>query len=506
MEFTREKPANGSDRSEKVVGASGREGGRLYFDITCLLIFAPHHRRLSGVQRVEIELIRETVNSRGASACRLIGLHPDSGVATAYASDFFAGDYVYDRAAFCDHFGLSLRGVEAAVEPGRGKARRRRFRHRLKSALKRIRSALASAIAARFAVARGAARAAAAPGEPQPSSSSSPAEAAARLVAGDVILASGATWNLPRHAEFLAQCARDGVRVVQFVHDLIPLVAPEHVDGDLSRDFSQWLEAAARTASDFIANSRSTQADLLRFLTLAKLAPKPCSVLPLAHEFRARDDAGPPSPAIHFINDKYRSADWGARRVFNAARLPFVLCVGTVETRKNVWMLARVWIALAGELTDAPRLIFAGAKGWSADDLDELMRATGNAGGMIRFVESPSDAELAFLYANCLFSVFVSYYEGWGLPIGESLWFGKPALASAAGAMPEVGQDMVDYADPHSFADIKDKALRLISDDAYRDSRAAAIKHESLRRWRDVADDLWSILAHAPTPARRGPA
>ena len=501
MEFTREKPANGSDRSEKVVGAGAREGGRLYFDITCLLIFAPHHRSLSGVQRVEIELIRETVNSRGASACRLIGLHPGSGVVTAYGSEFFDGDYVYDQAAFCDHFGLSLRGVEAAVEPGRGKARKRKFRRRLKSALRRIRSALASAIVAGFAVKRGAA-----PGEPQPSSSSSPPEAAARLVAGDVILASGATWNLPRHAEFLAQCAQEGVRVVQFVHDLIPLVAPEHVDGDLSRDFSQWLETAAKTASEFVANSHATRTDLLRFLTLAKLEPKPCSVLPLAHEFRARDDAGSQNPPIHFINDKYRSDDWRARRVFNAARLPFVLCVGTVETRKNVWMLARVWIALAGELTDPPRLIFAGAKGWRADDLDDLMRATGNAGGMIRFVESPSDAELAFLYANCLFSVFVSYYEGWGLPIGESLWFGKPALASNAGAMPEVGQDMVDYADPYSFADIKDKALRLISDDAYRDSRAAAIKRESLRRWRDVADDLWSILAHAPTPARRGPA
>jgi glycosyltransferase involved in cell wall biosynthesis len=493
MELTREKPANGSQRSELGAGASARAGGRLYFDITCLLIFAPYHRSLSGVQRVEIELIRETVNSRGASACCLIGLDPGGGGATAYSSDFFAGDYVYDQAAFCDHFALTLRAVEAAAASGRGKARKRKVGRRLKSALKRIRSALTSAIAARPAAALNAPR----------RSSSSPAEAAPRLVAGDVLLASGATWNLPRHAEFLAQCAQDGVRVVQFVHDLIPLVAPEHVDGDLSRDFSQWLETAAKTASDFVANSHATRTDLLRFLTLAKLAPKPCAVLPLAHEFRARD-AGPPNPPIHFINDKYRSDDWRARRVFNAARLPYVLCVGTVETRKNVWMLAKVWIALAGELTDAPRLIFAGAKGWGADDLDDLMRATGNAGGMIRFVEGPSDAELAFLYANCLFSVFVSYYEGWGLPIGESLWFGKPVLASGAGAMPEVGHDMVDYADPHSFEDIKDKALKLITDDAYRASRAAAIRRESLRRWRDVADDLWSILATAPTPARGG--
>jgi len=54
-------------------------------------------------------------------------------------------------------------------------------------------------------------------------------------------------------------------------------------------------------------------------------------------------------------------------------------------------------------------------------------------------VENPSDEELAYLYKNSLFTVFPSYYEGWGLPIGESLWFGKPVVASNTSSMREVG-------------------------------------------------------------------
>jgi glycosyltransferase involved in cell wall biosynthesis len=97
--------------------------------------------------------------------------------------------------------------------------------------------------------------------------------------------------------------------------------------------------------------------------------------------------------------------------------------------------------------------------------------------------------------------VCVSYYEGWGLPIGESLWFGKPVLASNTSAMPEVGGDLVDYADPNSFDEIREKALRLIVDAPYRARRAEEIGNAKLRRWDEVADDLWPILVGVEQPS-----
>jgi hypothetical protein len=59
-----------------------------------------------------------------------------------------------------------------------------------------------------------------------------------------------------------------------------------------------------------------------------------------------------------------------------------------------------------------------------------------------------NDAELDFLYKNVYFTVYPSLYEGWGLPIDESLRHGKFCLASNTSSMPEVGGDLLEYLDP----------------------------------------------------------
>jgi glycosyltransferase involved in cell wall biosynthesis len=59
-----------------------------------------------------------------------------------------------------------------------------------------------------------------------------------------------------------------------------------------------------------------------------------------------------------------------------------------------------------------------------------------------------SDGDLALLYKRCLFTVFPSLYEGWGLAVAESLAAGKFCLASNVASIPEVGSDLIEYLDP----------------------------------------------------------
>ncbi len=63
-----------------------------------------------------------------------------------------------------------------------------------------------------------------------------------------------------------------------------------------------------------------------------------------------------------------------------------------------------------------------------------------------------------------MFSVFPSFEEGWGLPVGESLIFGRPCLASNASSVPEVGGEFVDYIDPFNTNDGYEKISRFIED------------------------------------------
>jgi glycosyltransferase involved in cell wall biosynthesis len=166
-----------------------------------------------------------------------------------------------------------------------------------------------------------------------------------------------------------------------------------------------------------------------------------------------------------------------------------------MEVRKNLWQLATVWDRLRMQSgRKLPKIVFAGRRGWLNDDFDALMTATGQLGGWAEIVVEPDDAALSYLYRYCLFTVTVSFYEGWGLPIGESLAYGKTAVVSNTSSMPEVGGDMVEYCDPHSLDDIEAACLKLIDDPGHRQALEARIRSARLRSWDDVAADIFAAI------------
>jgi glycosyltransferase involved in cell wall biosynthesis len=177
---------------------------------------------------------------------------------------------------------------------------------------------------------------------------------------------------------------------------------------------------------------------------------------------------------------------------------PYVLCVGTIESRKNVWRLATAWDRLSRmEGISLPKLVFAGRPGYMKHDLDALLAATGRIRGWVDIIETPSDAELIHLYRNCLFLAMPSLYEGWGLPVGEALSYGKTAVVSNTSSLPEVGGDLVEYCDPTSIDSIAAACLRLVTDPAHRESLEARIALTRLRSWDDVAADLVKAITQS---------
>ena len=109
-------------------------------------------------------------------------------------------------------------------------------------------------------------------------------------------------------------------------------------------------------------------------------------------------------------------------------------------------------------------------------------------------LDGPADHELAHLYRSCLFTATVSLYEGWGLPIGEGLSYGKTGVVSKAASMPEVGGDMVAYCDPASMQSIEAAVRRLLDPD-HRKALEARIAETDLRGWEDVGRDVLAALS-----------
>ncbi len=296
------------------------------------------------------------------------------------------------------------------------------------------------------------------------------------LSAGDTLFIGGQFWMSKTIVKLCQRAAAGGANLIVLFHDLIPLTHPQFT----GHDFAEQYRRVLRLPAHFIATTSFGANELGAARKHLGAAPAPVSVVPLAHEF-----PGAPRKETRLRPPK---------ELAELADAPFVLCVGTVEVRKNHLLLLSVWEELEAELgARLPKLVIAGRRGWKAEaalrKLDALPRC-----GRIVFVEAPSDAALRWLYSASLFTILPSLFEGWGLPVGESLWFGKACAASNTSSIPTVGGDLCVYFDPRDPAAIKAAVRRLLDSDVRR-SLEAKIGAAKLRTWAEVAADIGRIVA-----------
>lgn len=141
-----------------------------------------------------------------------------------------------------------------------------------------------------------------------------------------------------------------------------------------------------------------------------------------------------------------------------------------------------------------PRLVFAGRPGSLAEPFFDWMHGTGFLDGYVSILHEPSDSDLDYLYRHCQFFAMPSLFEGWGLPVGEGLAYGKTGLVADGSSLPEVGGDLVRYCDPLSVTSIAEAAEELIRSPEKRLALEKRIRATPLRSWADVATDFAAAL------------
>jgi glycosyltransferase involved in cell wall biosynthesis len=300
---------------------------------------------------------------------------------------------------------------------------------------------------------------------------------------GDIFLMLGAFWVIEDVTERIISLKRRGVVFGTLVYDIIPITHPEFCERSLTDSFTAYFHSVLGISDFVLAISTHSAEAVAQFMASQGLPVPPIRTLPLAHiTWEAAAAVADPKPAL--------------KRLLRAGGLPgdrpFVPYISTVEIRKNHIYLFRIWKRLLETCGDqTPYLVFVGRPGWRVRDLMDQLDSTGNLGGAIVFLDGLSDSDLSLIYQNALFTVFPSFVEGWGLPIGESLCFGRPCLASNTSSIPEVGGEFVDYFDPFNVNDGYEKIRRFIVDPSAREERARHIKSNfAPRRWSEVAANL----------------
>lgn len=224
-------------------------------------------------------------------------------------------------------------------------------------------------------------------------------------------------------------------------HDLSTLVLPYfHIKGNVDHHMEAMMADIA--SNDLVAAvSSATRDDLVAYLGVD------------------------PARTVIAPNGVAWPADFAARAGNALARAgaePYLLILGTREPRKNVSLVFDM-LEQAPELLDSHRLVFAGKMGWLEEQhsLPRLLEPA-RAAGRIVFTGFVPDYTKYLLLAGAEVTIYPSLFEGFGLPVLESLSAGTPCVASWSSSIPEVGGRVCSYFDPLSAADLHRALMEML--------------------------------------------
>lgn len=246
-------------------------------------------------------------------------------------------------------------------------------------------------------------------------------------------------------------------RAVYMVHDLIPLTHPEYCrSGEMERH-GQRLRLLLTSAVGILTNSQDTAHALATFAGVERLPLPPVQAVPLA-------PASLPAPSQQ-----------------RPLEQPYFVVLGTVEPRKNHWLLLHVWRDLVEQMgADAPHLVVIGQRGWECENVVDLLERCQALQGVVHELPACADHELSTWLHHAQALLFPSFAEGYGMPLVEALAQGTPVIASDLAVFREVAGQVPHYLDPLDGAAWR----RVVCDYATGTSKDRALQLQRLHEFR----------------------
>jgi glycosyltransferase involved in cell wall biosynthesis len=259
------------------------------------------------------------------------------------------------------------------------------------------------------------------------------------------------------------------------IHDIVPVDLPEFLNWKFAAWYKLVLPKLVKRVRHIIAISEFTKS---RLIDAFDVSPDKISVVMngVCPRFK------PASPqqiltAIHALDLPTRK---------------YILSLGSLEPRKNLTRVFDAWIRALPNLPEDVWLVVAGKKGnpdvFRSAGLEQLPPRVHMTG----YVE---DEVLPVLISGAMAFIYMSIYEGFGLPPLEAMASGVPVVVSDKTAIPEVVGDSGLYADPFNCDDIAHQLVRIATDDNLRDKmKWSGLDRAKLFSWDKCATQTQHIL------------
>lgn len=295
--------------------------------------------------------------------------------------------------------------------------------------------------------------------------------------ASDVLFIPGAFWiySFDHLAELKAS---RGVKLVGIMYDLVPLVTPQFTAQVTIAGFDERFIRALNLFDHWFAISENTKKDMISE----------------ARQREVRFESTKVDVIRLGVEDpKLANEEGKLQKVSGLKSNGFALFVSTIEARKNQMLVYQAVKRIQELSASHLPIVLVGKYGWLSDDIVYILKNDKSIEGKLLWLDRVDDRSLRWLYANCAFTVYPSYYEGWGLPVAESLALGKPCIASSASSIPEVAGDLIEYFSPYSSDELSELLIKY-SDKRYIYKRTKIVGKFIAPTWQSCSQQVLEKL------------
>jgi len=270
------------------------------------------------------------------------------------------------------------------------------------------------------------------------------------IPAGDFFISRVERKNKASEADIYHETNYDVIpsgkwKSVANIYDLSFLNCPEFLPEKVLRKCKSNLENILK-ADRFIVNTKTIKKEVMFFM---KIPEERIDVIPLA-----------PSGNYCPVD---RDTMEGRKYVNKYTKTKYILCVGTIEPRKNIPILLKAFKLLKNKYN--LKLILAGGKGWLYEDILKMPRDLGIQNEVI-FTGYVDEKTILYLYNYATAVVYPSIYEGFGLPVIEAMLCGVPVIISDIPSLREVSGDAAIVFNPSDNEELACKIEEILSSES----------------------------------------
>lgn len=172
----------------------------------------------------------------------------------------------------------------------------------------------------------------------------------------------------------------------------------------------------------------------------------------------------------------------------------YFLFVGLIHKRKNLANIFKAFDTFKDKEVSNAKLLVVGDKKWWQGEISDTYEAMRHQSDVVMMGRQPVEV-LCKLYASARALVYVSLFEGFGIPIVEAFNAETAVITSDVTSMPEVAGDAAVLVDPHQVEQISEAMRMLWKDDQKRTQLiSSGRERKKLFGWQQTADRLWQTI------------